>query len=212
MKYVVSVLLLFALPVIGQRAPMPMLDISVSNRVYFTVEKTTDGSVDMINFLVTVVNNGEEAIPDLRHDHVFQYSKIIVDGHPSSPFGFYNGPGSTRATNTLSKGESDSFGWGQMMTSKDAHPPVITVQWSYLGVKSDILTVDRVNKTVNSIGVKNLIAEQPPTEQWIYLGAGPSHLLRNETDKTEKSSDADQIIEEQAGPGYPPQGIGSADP
>ena len=212
MKYVVSILLLSALPVIGQRAPMPMPDITVSNSVEFSVDKTTDGSVDMINFLITVVNNGEEAIPDLRHEHIFQYSKIIVDGHPSSPFGFYNGPGSTRATNTLSKGESDSFGWGQMMTSKDTNPPVITVQWSYLGVKSDILTVDRVNKTVNSIGVKNLIAEQPPTEQWIYLGAGSSNLLRNETDITVKSSDADNKIAEQAGPGYPPQGVGSPDP
>ena len=98
------------------------------------------------------------------------------------------------------------------MTPKDTNPAVITVQWSYLGVKSDILAVDRVNKTVNSIGVKNLIAKQPPTEQWIYLGTGSDDLLRKETHKTVKSSDADIINAEQSGPGYPPQGVGSPDP
>ena len=160
MKNVISIWLLCALPAIAQRAPMPTPDITVSNCVTFSVDKTTNGSVDMINFLVAVVNNGEEAIPDLRPEHIFKYSELIIDGHPSSPFGFYNGPGSTRATNTLSPGESDSFGWGQMMTSKDSHPPVITVQWRFIGVESDTLLVDRVNKTVNPINADNKIAEQ----------------------------------------------------
>ena len=212
MKKYISLLWLLAVPAFAQRQPLPPLNITVSNRVTFHVEHTTNGDVDVMGFLVTVVNNGDEPIPDLRPDNMVRYSKIYIDGSPSPPFGCYNGPGSDRITNTLSKGESDSFGWGQWMTSRDTNPPVITVQWNYLGVKSDILMVDRVNKTVKSIGVKNLIAEQPPAEQWINLGTESDNLLRDKTYKTVKSREADKINAEQAGPAYPPQGVGSADP
>ena len=160
MKAYISLWLLLALPAIAQRPPLPPLDISVSNNVSFRVEHTSNGTVDVIGFQVTVVNNGEEPIPDLRPKHMSMYSEIYIDGQPSPPFGFYNGPGSDRATYTLSKGESDSFGWGQYMTARDTNPPVITVQWGYLGVKSDILMVDRVNKTVKSIEADKINAEQ----------------------------------------------------
>ena len=126
-------------------------EITVSNHVEFVTERTNGRTQYLVVFKLTVVNNGDAPVPDLRIEHIRKYARFLLNGRPTSTSADFGGLEVCRKTNTLSRGESHSYGWGLLLDENGSKPEVSTVQWEYLGVQSRILEVDRKNRTVREI-------------------------------------------------------------
>jgi hypothetical protein len=63
----------------------------------------------------------------------------------------------------LLKGDSDTHGWGEDLTRSNRWPNVFTIQWTYLGVPSNILRVNMTKRVVEDITSGNLVIKETAT-------------------------------------------------
>ena len=124
----------------------------VSGHVRFSqpTDPFYDATRETIAFGFTVTNLSDKTIPDLRPSHVQKHAVLRINGRPA-PFaqgGLYR-----RVTpEYLAKGEAETTKTGGPVANALAlFGKEFTVQWEYLGVKSQILRVNIPRRTVEKI-------------------------------------------------------------
>jgi hypothetical protein len=106
---------------------------------------------DSIHFTFSVTNLGNNAVVGLASYNRDVHSKVFIDRKLFGPLVPY-GDGPAQGKEMLSKGESDSIDWWHSLHPRYPYrDKTFTIQWEYLGVKSEILKVDVPNRTIEVI-------------------------------------------------------------
>lgn len=125
--------------------------ITVQNEVRFYVDQTAgEAPYDAITFSLLIMNKTPKPIPDLRMENILRHAKFIVSGMETAP-AFAGGLEELREKEMLSQDESDTFGWSTSLESvQKQYGDNFTIQWQYMGVRSEILRVDLKRRTVEN--------------------------------------------------------------
>ncbi len=163
---------------IAEGAPEPVistqkLDFTVANDVSFVADRSARGIQTCLSFRIIVTNLGGASIPDLRIEHISAYTKFLINGKPAWTPACYGGLEADRPTNILFFGESHSYGWNVPITQTNWGPPSITqtnwfpslftVQWEYLGRRSQMVQVDMIKKLIEEVPENAKMAEPTGT-------------------------------------------------
>ena len=118
--------------------------VAVSSKVVFSKYSGQYGAEilnnkPIIEFVVTVKNNGSQPIPDLAVSNRSQYLNFYVNGKRNYSLSMYNGLEAS-GKHMLVKGQSDSYTWWIFL--EDAYAESFTVKWEYCGKASKETLVD----------------------------------------------------------------------
>lgn len=139
-------------------------DVIVSNAVSFVVDHVAgEPPHDMVQFTVTVRNLSTNALPTLNPGTVAKYMQRIIDGRPGATGAEFGGVHDAGGKAVLSKGDSDTHGWGEYLTGSNHWPSVFTIQWTYLGVPSNILKVNMAQRSVEDVTPAKLSTRETET-------------------------------------------------
>lgn len=130
-------------------------NIKIENNVSFS--SYTDDNLKAepkIDFSVTVINHSSQSIPALSPSNNGYYHlekpllSLFINGK-SNGLSIYNGIGYLNEVIPKNGGSSTKQSWILIEDSGIyTFGEIITIQWEYMGVKSDIVTVDLKNKKI----------------------------------------------------------------
>ena len=87
-----------------------------------------------VKLVLTVTNTGIEPIPDLCVSNRSELVNLYINDTLNNPLSLYNGM-ELIGEHLLNKGESDVYEF--WFFEKDAYAQIFTVQWEYMGVRSE---------------------------------------------------------------------------
>lgn len=128
--------------------------VSVESSVEFFTYNGPYGSMEHISepavrFILTILNKGNNPIPDLGVSNRSQFVNLYINDSLSNPVSMYNGVEATNNDHMLRKNVKDTYAW--WVFEKDAYANVFTVQWEYMGVISKKIKVNIANRTTEVI-------------------------------------------------------------
>ncbi|MBN2728301.1 MAG: hypothetical protein JXR53_03675 [Bacteroidales bacterium] len=100
-----------------------------------------------INMILSVTNNGDEPIPDLCVSNRSKYVNLYINDTLNNPLSLYNGA-EMNGAHLLQKGESDVYEF--WVFERSAYADHFSVQWEYMGVKSEKIIINIPAHTIDS--------------------------------------------------------------
>lgn len=131
--------------------------IIVENIVKFAKHNDkTYSNVDAIDFILKVTNQTKNPIPDLGATNRSKYVNLYINGQIDNPLGLYNGLELTDGVKTIATDSTQTFDSGGWTLTADSgllkkYGNEFTIQWEYMGIKSNIIQVNIKNKTIVTV-------------------------------------------------------------
>lgn len=127
--------------------------ISVQNSVIFGYhEGYGNGPIEEVRFRITVINNSDQEIPNLNLDNRSRLVKFYINQEEANPESLTKGVTLKDDSGELGIGESAIFEHAWLLNDSkgliDKYGYQFTVMWTYNNIKSKVLHVDLIEKSI----------------------------------------------------------------
>jgi hypothetical protein len=104
-----------------------------------------------VKFVLKVTNKGDRLIPDIQTCRWKGMLHMIINGQNAMQMSLENM--TFGAEQTLAKDSTDTFNIDLQISGPDAvdYGKIFTYQWEYMGIKSKILQVNTVKRTIENV-------------------------------------------------------------